>query len=121
MPADRHRSAMDRLHAVAKHVVGNAVASKMPSNRSVRMFEGEGFCEPLSLSVSFLRCVSPAAPRAPCSRYGGPTSLPADEVRQYPILPGKMDEWVKIMEDIIIPFQEGQGMLITSSNRGFVE
>jgi hypothetical protein len=32
-----------------------------------------------------------------------------------------MDQWVSIMEDIIIPFQEGCGMLITSSNRGFVE
>ena len=32
-----------------------------------------------------------------------------------------MDEWVKIMEEIIIPFQEGLGMLVTSSNRGFLE
>ena len=25
------------------------------------------------------------------------------EVRKYPVKPGKMDEWVRIMEDMIIP------------------
>ena len=27
------------------------------------------------------------------------------ELRQYKILPGKMDEWVPFMEETIIPFQ----------------
>lgn len=40
------------------------------------------------------------------------------ELRQYPVLPGKMDEWVKIMEDEIIPFQVSKGMVITGSYRG---
>ncbi|MCH9675292.1 MAG: NIPSNAP family protein [Gammaproteobacteria bacterium] len=40
------------------------------------------------------------------------------ELRQYPIHPGKMDEWVKFMEEVIIPFQVSKGMVITSSFRG---
>ena len=37
------------------------------------------------------------------------------ELRQYKILPGKMDAWVRMMEDEIIPFQVSQGMVITGS------
>ncbi len=40
------------------------------------------------------------------------------ELRQYKVLPGKMDEWVKIMEEEIIPFQLSKGMVITGSFRG---
>jgi hypothetical protein len=40
------------------------------------------------------------------------------ELRQYKVLPGKMDEWVRIMEDEIIPFQVAQGMVICGSFRG---
>jgi hypothetical protein len=40
------------------------------------------------------------------------------ELRQYKVLPGKMAEWVKIMEQEIIPFQVSQGMVITGSYRG---
>jgi hypothetical protein len=40
------------------------------------------------------------------------------ELRQYKVLPGKMDEWVKIMEEEIIPFQVSRGMVITGSFRG---
>jgi len=40
------------------------------------------------------------------------------ELRQYKVLPGKMDEWVKIMEEEIIPFQVSKGMVITGSFRG---
>lgn len=40
------------------------------------------------------------------------------ELRQYTVHPGKMDAWVKIMEEEIIPFQESQGMVITGSYRG---
>jgi hypothetical protein len=40
------------------------------------------------------------------------------ELRQYRILPGKMNDWVKFMEETIIPFQVGRGMVITGSFRG---
>ena len=40
------------------------------------------------------------------------------ELRQFKVLPGKMDEWVKIMEEEIIPFQISKGMVITGSYRG---
>jgi len=40
------------------------------------------------------------------------------ELRQYKVLPGKMDEWVKIMEEEIIPFQVSKGMVICGSFRG---
>lgn len=39
------------------------------------------------------------------------------ELRQYKILPGKMDEWLKLMEEKIIPFQVSKGMVITGSFR----
>lgn len=40
------------------------------------------------------------------------------ELRQYKVLPGKMDDWVEMMETEIIPFQMSQGMVITGSYRG---
>ena len=40
------------------------------------------------------------------------------EMRQYKILPGKMDGWVKYMEEEIIPFQVSKGMVIAGSFRG---
>jgi hypothetical protein len=40
------------------------------------------------------------------------------ELRRYRILPGKMDEWLNIMEEEIIPFQVASGMVITGSYRG---
>jgi hypothetical protein len=40
------------------------------------------------------------------------------ELRKYKILPGKMDEWLELMEGTIIPFQISQGMVITASFRG---
>ena len=40
------------------------------------------------------------------------------ELRQYKVLPGKMDEWVRVMEQEIIPFQVSKGMVITASFRG---
>ena len=40
------------------------------------------------------------------------------ELRQYKILPGKMDAWVDLMEREIIPFQVAQGMVITGTFRG---
>ena len=40
------------------------------------------------------------------------------ELRQYKVLPGKMNAWVKIMEEEIIPFQVSKGMVICGSFRG---
>lgn len=40
------------------------------------------------------------------------------ELRQYSILPGKMNDWIKFMEGEIIPFQVKKGMVITGSYRG---
>ena len=40
------------------------------------------------------------------------------ELRQYKVLPGKMDLFVRLMEEEIIPFQVANGMVITGSFRG---
>ena len=40
------------------------------------------------------------------------------ELRQYHVRPGKMAEWVRIMEEEIIPFQVSKGMVITASFSG---
>ena len=48
----------------------------------------------------------------------GEAAMAFYELRQYKILPGKMDEWVALMEREIIPFQVAQGMVVTASFRG---
>ena len=40
------------------------------------------------------------------------------ELRRYKILPGKMEDWLHLMESEIIPFQVSKGMVITASFRG---
>ena len=40
------------------------------------------------------------------------------ELRQYKVRPGKMAEWLQVMEEEIIPFQVAKGMVITGSFRG---
>ena len=40
------------------------------------------------------------------------------ELRQYHVRPGKLAEWVKIMEEEIIPFQVSKGMVICGSFQG---
>lgn len=40
------------------------------------------------------------------------------ELRIYQVLSGKMDEWINLMEKVIIPFQVSKGMVINGS---FVE
>jgi hypothetical protein len=40
------------------------------------------------------------------------------ELRQYKIRPGKMEAWLKIMQEEIIPFQVSKGAVITGSYRG---
>jgi hypothetical protein len=37
------------------------------------------------------------------------------ELRQYRVKPGRRDEWVKFMEETIIPFQIAQGMVAVGS------
>ena len=40
------------------------------------------------------------------------------ELRQYKVNPGKMAQWLEVMEQDIIPFQVSKGMVITGSFRG---
>lgn len=40
------------------------------------------------------------------------------ELRQYRCLPGKRDEFIRLMEEQIVPFQVAQGMVITAMFRG---
>jgi hypothetical protein len=37
------------------------------------------------------------------------------ELRQYRVKPERRDEWVKLMEETIIPFQIAQGMVVVGS------
>ena len=37
------------------------------------------------------------------------------ELRQYRVYPGKMEEWVRFMEEVIIPYQMSKGMVICGS------
>jgi hypothetical protein len=46
------------------------------------------------------------------------TTMAFYELRQYKVLPGMLDSWVKIMEEEIIPFQVSKGMVICGSFRG---
>jgi hypothetical protein len=43
------------------------------------------------------------------------------ELRQYKVRPGKLAEWVRIMEEEIIPFQVSKGMVVCGSFRGETE
>jgi NIPSNAP len=40
------------------------------------------------------------------------------ELRQYKARPGKLAEWIKVMEEEIIPFQVSKGMVICGSFGG---
>ena len=40
------------------------------------------------------------------------------ELRQYTVRPGKMEEWLRLMEEEIIPFQVSKGAVICGSFRG---
>ncbi|MCY3947213.1 MAG: NIPSNAP family protein [Anaerolineaceae bacterium] len=37
------------------------------------------------------------------------------ELRSYPVLPGKMEAWVRFMDEEIIPYQLSKGMCIPAS------
>ena len=37
------------------------------------------------------------------------------ELRQYRLYPGQRDNWVKFMEEVIIPFQVSKGMVVVGS------
>ena len=43
------------------------------------------------------------------------------ELRQYRMKPGKRDEWVKLMDEVIIPYQMSKGMVIVASFAGEAE
>ncbi len=57
-----------------------------------------------------------ADPRYHARRTGGHVAF--YELRRYRVRPGKMDEWVRYMEEVIIPFQVARGMVIAGSFRG---
>ena len=40
------------------------------------------------------------------------------ELRQYKVLNGQMENWLKVMQEEIIPFQVAKGMVIAGSCRG---
>ena len=40
------------------------------------------------------------------------------ELRQYRTKPGQRENWVKFMEEVIIPFQASRGMVVTGSFTG---
>jgi hypothetical protein len=40
------------------------------------------------------------------------------ELRQYTVLEGQMENWLKVMQEEIIPFQVAKGMVISGSFRG---
>ena len=40
------------------------------------------------------------------------------ELRQYKVRPGKMDAWVRLMDEEIIPFQISKGMVTTGNFTG---
>ena len=44
--------------------------------------------------------------------------MPFYELRQYRVRPGKMAEWIALMEEEIIPLQVAKGMVISGSFRG---
>jgi hypothetical protein len=37
------------------------------------------------------------------------------EIRRYQAVPGRRDEWVRYMEEVVIPFQSSHGMQVTAS------
>ncbi len=37
------------------------------------------------------------------------------ELRQYRVRPGRRDEWVRLMDEVIIPFQVAKGMTIVGT------
>jgi quinol monooxygenase YgiN len=37
------------------------------------------------------------------------------EIRHYQTEPGRRDEWVRYMENVVIPYQQSKGMTITAS------
>jgi hypothetical protein len=52
------------------------------------------------------------------NHHGGQVAMAFYEIRQYKIHPGRMAEWVRIMEEEIVPFQVSKGMVICGLFRG---
>jgi hypothetical protein len=59
-----------------------------------------------------------AAAYAAISNQEETSAMAFYELRQYKVRPGRMDDFVKIMEEEIIPFQVSKGMVICGSFRG---
>jgi hypothetical protein len=92
------------------------VVSRRPGADS----ELEDYIELLERRSAVGQRVAHVASRGLCSegKPRGDDSMAFYELRQYFVRPGKMDEWVKIMEEEIIPFQVSKGMVICGSFRG---
>jgi len=71
-----------------------------------------------SLTPTFIDALPVARRLCSDGKPRGDDSVAFYELRQYFVRPGKMDEWVKIMEEEIIPFQVSKGMVICGSFRG---
>lgn len=37
------------------------------------------------------------------------------EIRRYQTRPGRREEWVRYMEDVVIPYEQSKGMTVTAS------
>jgi NIPSNAP len=37
------------------------------------------------------------------------------EIRRYQTRPGRREEWVRYMEDVVIPYEQSRGMVVTAS------
>ena len=37
------------------------------------------------------------------------------EIRRYQARPGRRDEWVRYMEDVVVPYQQSKGMTVMAS------
>src|SRR2546430_14658850 len=57
----------------------------------------------------------PSAGRHPARQCPAEEMTMLFELRQYRLLPGQRDNWVRYMEEVIIPFQVAQGMVLAGS------
>src|SRR6476469_311059 len=78
--------------------------------------EARGICRPDAAGGALVTMRAPAMLQRGNQQETDPMAF--YELRQYFVRPGKMDEWVKIMEEEIIPFQTSKGMVICGSFRG---
>ena len=92
MSSHRRLSTLSDHVAAAPAASGLSISGLAPGVRA-RCCTALRFCSVLLFPLEAVRIS-----RNPLSRTQAFT-----EVRKYPVKPGKMDEWVRIMEDMIIP------------------